>query len=81
MNRPALEPEEWAVILDALGGDRGGLLRAMGPKKINVQEPAEAQRIAALALYSQPFGFSWDDVDAIRTVADRIAALLPPREP
>lgn len=57
--------------------------------------------LAALALHGQPFGFTWEDVDALRrcadaiegadggyfdagsedlrAVADRIAALLPPR--
>lgn len=52
---------------------------------------------AALALHGQDFGFSWDDVDAVREavegaegsgyddrrlvhLADRIAALLPPRD-
>lgn len=60
--------------------------------------------LAALALHGQPFGFDWEDVDALRNasaavssyaidddqwsssgrldrLADRIAALLPPRKP
>ena len=52
--------------------------------------------LAALALHGQPFGFTWDDVELLRMfgngdpmphirqqcndLADRIAALLPPRE-
>lgn len=58
--------------------------------------------LAALALHGQPFGFTWEDVDELRSgaeldednasghlagpftsplraIADRIAALLPPR--
>ncbi|MSP63224.1 MAG: hypothetical protein EXR72_23365 [Myxococcales bacterium] len=54
---------------------------------------------AALCLYGQPFGFTWEDVDGLRALAeslggtihnpesvaplrdlaDRIAAMLPPR--
>lgn len=61
---------------------------------------AARHALAALALVGQPFGFTWDDVDALHRVvqssvgdwtpnnselraldiADRIAALLPPRE-
>jgi hypothetical protein len=62
--------------------------------------PEERHAIAALALHGQPFGFTWEDVDWLRAMADwaeeygvaadgpawvnaladRIAALLPPRE-
>ena len=45
--------------------------------------------VAALALADQPFGFTWEDADLLRelateypllsSIADRIAALLPPR--
>lgn len=56
----------------------------------------ELHGIAALALHGQPFGFRWEDVSLLldmadgferedpvrlRDLADRIAALLPPREP
>ena len=52
--------------------------------------------LAALLLHGQPFGFTWEDVDALsfrgdgydechdqdrlESLADRIAALLPPKE-
>lgn len=57
--------------------------------------PEDRHALAALALHGQPFGFTWGHVDALREViadatganlgplhdlADRIAALLPPRE-
>lgn len=53
--------------------------------------------LAALCLHEQPFGFTWEDVDLLsysdldefdvaatgrlNSLADRIAALLPPRKP
>lgn len=56
----------------------------------------ERHASAAICLYGQPFGFTWKDVEALRALdatilgpglfravqnlADRIAALLPPRE-
>lgn len=62
-----------------------------------VQEPERFRHaLAALALHGQPFGFTWADVDLLMRVsdsddfwgdrryddlADRIASLLPPREP
>jgi hypothetical protein len=66
-----------------------------GPGVSNVYVDSDLRHaLAALALYGQPFGFTWDDVDRIRMAAmyypgemaraldgigDRIAALLPPR--
>jgi len=60
------------------------------------QTPADRHALAALCLHGQDFGFTWEDVDRVRdvarimdtpemidwahSVADRIAALLPPRE-
>lgn len=79
---PALTAEEWA---DWLAGNEG---YSYGD-----------HRLAAVYLYGQPFGFTWEDVDAmrfaahiivdargvgeesdaLRDIAARIAALLPPR--
>jgi hypothetical protein len=68
-----------------------GALAIWGAYDGGVQSPAARHALAALALHGQPFGFTWQDVDLlrdavdyldprIRTLADRIAALLPPRE-
>lgn len=61
----------------------------------SVDVPADIRHaVAALTLHGQPFGFTWADVDLLRNrmtpptprdlalgeLADRIAALLPPRE-
>lgn len=56
-------------------------------------EGGAAHGAAAMLLYNQPFGFTWEDVDRLHkvdrvdaegdllcSIADRIAALLPPRE-
>ena len=49
--------------------------------------PSDRRCVAALALHGQTFGFTWADVDALEEcgsaanlIADRIAALLPPRD-
>lgn len=54
--------------------------------------PEQRHAVAAHVLHGQPFGFTWDMVDDLRAyaadhddtprllrIADRIAALLPPR--
>ena len=58
-------------------------------------ETNRPQALAALCLHGQPFGFTWEDVDRLRAecyppgrtplfelmhLANRIAALLPPRD-
>ena len=92
--RPALTPEEWAntkPIVLAIGKE---------PELMVLSE--WAHKAAALCLAHKPFGFTWEDVDAIRvtadalehdglgvalavpalrSIADRIAAILPPRKP
>ena len=60
-----------------------------------VQPPEHRHALAALALHGQPFGFTWDDVEllegcaellpspariSLRSIADRLASLLPPRK-
>ena len=97
--KPALTPEEW---LEYAPLDRP--LAHYAPALAN----DNAHGAAALALYGQPYGFTWDDyyelldnaheverdcgppellaperkhqVDALRSLAARIAALLPPRD-
>ena len=91
--KPALMAEEWDMIqqMDVV-------ICARLPRRdllIDLpEEPAARHATAAVALHGQPFGFTWEDVDglrmvaqsheafgsAIEDVADRIAALLPPRE-
>lgn len=62
---------------------------------ISVQDERTLHALAALCLYGQPFGFTREDLKALmwaiddsgdllaaklRSLADRIAALLPPEE-
>lgn len=87
--RPALTPEEWALLFDGDISWSGTLL---------CDNPHGA---AAAAIHGQPYGFTREDVRAIRdlvgawrswsvmnakgdhfeSIADRIAALLPPEAP
>jgi hypothetical protein len=88
MIEPALTADEWAKKWDGHDDD-GTPMRYTFGVSVYVDRPYAS---AALALHGQPFGFTWDDVDALReaevhandervsAVADRIAALLPPRE-
>lgn len=88
----ALTPEEWAryqsygdltlPLNTAIGCLKGGELTRHG--------------LAAVCLHEQPFGFTQDDVDtlerlswemargdgnALASISERIAALLPPEQP
>lgn len=51
--KPALTAEEWSKILAGIAG------HAILPKSFPERRHSEA----ALALYGQPFGFTWEDVD------------------
>ena len=93
--KPALTPEEWAEAADQRA------LQAVlesASAEVDAWNPPSRHGLAALTLHGQPFGFTWEDVDRVRSVAepdsdwyredewlvslaDRIAALLPPREP
>ena len=91
--QPALTPEEWRSKT-ATRGDVELFVHVSGPETLYA--------LAALCLHSQPFGFTWEDVDFLQYnaararsrhgdliaeafdfdgLADRIAALLPPRGP
>lgn len=102
--KAAMSPEEWENADDVFGFE-SDTVWAIG------DSPREDHIIAALALHGQPFGFTWEDVDHLRYMAqgaydaaemrwhtdempiakqelerayeiiDRIAALLPPRQP
>lgn len=107
--RPALAPEEWADILPELpiAGKYSDVLYGL----VSPGLPLRPDAIAGVALYGQPGGFTWADVDRCRrmaealqselddpnseryddgalfdeirewqSLADRLAALLPPRE-
>jgi hypothetical protein len=96
MIEPALTTDEWAQKWDGHDDDATPMRYTFGVA-VYMDRPHAS---AALALHGQPFGFTWDDVDAIRHaakmartwdevvgdpdvldgLADRIAALLPPRE-
>lgn len=85
---PALTADEWVWIhdesMERLTDDIGYLWG-------HVRRDA----VAAICLHGQPFGFTWSDVDLLKAhgaewfprvgspecdnLADRIAALLPPR--
>ena len=90
---PAMTAEEWAVFGDVRGVPWSDYWNQDG---YGPDQPSY-RGVAALALYGQPFGFTWEDVRRIRqtahlddcmdyeradllNLADRIAALLPPRE-
>lgn len=87
---------EWAAWLALDEKDRRRLL-GYAKGEVDVDGWTDARLLAGKALHGQPFGFTWDDVDALRataavfggggagptlsSLADRITALLPPREP
>lgn len=113
--KPALTPKEWTEIAAAERGDFNCApmiyLRAIEHRGTGPHQLDRPHALAALALHNQPFGFTWEDVDALersarevftqardtdedfvvlrkrmmddqrqlRSLADRIAALLPPR--
>lgn len=84
MIKPALTPEEWASLefTDPNSGDEdfeyakqlGGGIRVRG--RDDYYDPrisfsmGRPHSLAALALHGQPFGFTWEYVDAIRAAAD-----------
>lgn len=92
--RPALTPEEWAQSERAPlhrvhGGDKrwyyvldeGTLVIDEGiveDREASVP-PQDRHALAALALHGQPEGFTWEDVDALRCIAEaaRIVGLTP----
>lgn len=101
--QPALTPEEWRYAICGLVWDHD-LAYLSVPDVDNPRRPLGEHATAAFCLHGQPFGFTWEDVDALRrghaeehgsgcvaslgdppcsllSLADRIAALLPPREP
>ena len=100
---PALTAEEWAgIIADdwTLDSRLAYTLEEadLGHLEYRAGSAPPRQIAAALCLYGQPFGFTWNDVELLLgivesmavhmpdtaaraiSLADRIAALLPPRE-
>jgi hypothetical protein len=90
---PALTPEQWWLARGAKEISLGEEWLHVGNALIDPRLDRHA--LAALALHGQPFGFTHEDVDELREayeadpllvgrdvldIADRIAALLPPRE-
>lgn len=103
--KPAMTAGDWAELDAGRSPDAvNGLLDLdVGFVDTSIDRPSHRHALAAALLHGQPFGFTWDDVDAIRgeamtwenrivtpddekpepfltNLADRIAALLPPRE-
>lgn len=84
--KPAMTAEEWA------GWFERGLGTAYTVGVLDYRDPTITPHMhAALILYKKPFGFTREDVDALRvsddgydddallqSIADRIEALLPP---
>lgn len=96
----AITTEEWARIEAKFGEPPYPIVV---DREWATDPERHRQAFAALALLGQPFGFTWEDVDLLRFIADkqhalgvsvsglhpfeqvaaladRIAALLPPRE-
>lgn len=102
--KAALTPDEWGspvVKRREFEFERepsGALTVTSGWEGVTLFPDDTHHALAALCLHGQPFGFTWDDVDLIRSMdelisedrggpleasdlADRLAALLPPRDP
>ena len=92
--QPALTPAEWKEFLPGSQSDVADAVddadetMLVERRRRDTAEAAMTARrynaAAALALHGQPFGFTWEDVERCRDLglndlADRIAALLPPR--
>ena len=100
--KPALTAEEWAEFDNGEAYVREtesefrtplGFRFDAGSASENIEDP---HGVAALCLYGQPFGFTMEDVEALRYeaeyatngsqavrlfgLADRIEALLPPED-
>lgn len=81
--KPALTPDEWRVVQFS----RGVLLPlsfADGYRDVDLEaiDANSRHRIAALCLYGQPFGFTREDVEELRQMAEVFRAVTvspPPR--
>lgn len=70
--KPALTAEDWASR-GMLGNAQVGTARLIGDDLYADELPFRGRRrhaLAALALHGQPFGFTWEDVDALQRVID-----------
>lgn len=81
--KPALAPEEWQNV------ERDyPLFRTAGVSDAEVLSPSDRHAAAAVALHGQPFGFTWQDVERLLSIAGEIreaegaipTALLKARE-
>lgn len=71
--KPALTPEQWAKQgknHDPFHIREDGALVITGV----LVTPGQRNRLAALCLYGQPFGFSQEDVEALRLLASALLA-------
>lgn len=71
--QPALTPEEWADRTAPLGDlgmtatfGRAAVVVGVGSSIVTTVANEGRHALAALCLHGQPYGFTWDDVRAIR---------------
>lgn len=75
---PALSPDEWATRTHHRTEGQPITIRASGGANVEWLELGDQAHVwgrdrhavAALALYHQPYGFTWEDVDLLRSAAD-----------
>lgn len=74
--KPALTPEEWAAGEAQRGNYGVRLYRHDGFEAVHIEDPDEVagcttmrHAAAALCLYQQPFGFTQEDVEAIKLLS------------
>lgn len=86
---PALTPEEWAVRAGSghVHAFQGGVFfgagrtpGAPGERGLTVNPETERHALAALALHGQPFGFTREGLDALRTVLRLLGPVHAPDE-
>lgn len=91
--RPALTPEEWAACEHQRSEGQPATFRATGGAgvtflDVEIDGSLELQvwgedrhAVAALALFHEPYGFTWADVDAMEAVYGHIISDMRPGFP
>lgn len=87
--QPALTAKEWAArrFQFETWGEAHAHSDGALTVRDTVNQPAilrgeERQKLAALALHGQPFGFAWEDIDLLRSQAEteRLEGVAPHNE-
>lgn len=92
--QPALTPEQWEATVPMTLSEAWAAFISEG-RCTGAPYTDSHHAAAAILLHRQAFGFTWEDVEMLRAeadargdfgsmwsgLADRIAALLPPRAP